>query len=59
MKLLLDTFNLLHFNISDRKNSQRIEKLEAEHRLFTQLGRSPPTDQLTTLVRERFPSTCF
>lgn len=59
IKLLLDTLNLLHLRVSDRKNSQNIEKVEAQNRLFTQLGRSKPTDRLTTLVREKFPPDCF
>ena len=59
IKLLLDTLNLLHCRVSDRKNSQSIEKLEAQNRLFTQLGRSQPADRLRTLVREEFPLDCF
>jgi hypothetical protein len=39
IKLLFDTFDLLRFRVSDRKKSIAIEKLEAQQRLYTNLGR--------------------
>ena len=40
LKLLFDTFDLLRFRVSDRKKSVQIEKIEAQRRLFSNLGRS-------------------
>ena len=40
MKLLLDTFELLRFRISDRKKSMAIEKAEAQRRLYSNISRT-------------------
>ncbi|CAF1102310.1 unnamed protein product [Adineta ricciae] len=39
MKLLCDTLNLLHFQVSDREKSDAIEKVEAQRRLYLSIGK--------------------
>ncbi|CAF0727093.1 unnamed protein product [Didymodactylos carnosus] len=48
VKLLLDTFELLRFRISDRKKSLAIEKAEAQRRLYYNIGKRLDESLLTT-----------
>ncbi|UJR07694.1 hypothetical protein I4U23_011979 [Adineta vaga] len=56
IKLLCDTFSLLHFQESDREKSVAIEKLEAQRRLYSSLGKRTdiPMDQLEELKENLF-----
>ncbi len=56
IKLLFDTFDLLRFQASDRKKSMAIEKLEAQQRLYANLGRNTKNrlGELNELVWEYF-----
>ncbi|CAF3166581.1 unnamed protein product [Rotaria socialis] len=51
IKLLFDTLDLLHFRVSDRKKSIAIEKLEAQRRLYANIGKyiNNQTDELSKM----------
>ena len=52
IKLLIDTFRILRFRASDRKKSATIEKIEAQRRLYANIGKhvNDQTNELDEMV---------